>query len=105
MSEDSVAWMLKKYGEAAQKECLEVPDRVHPHLIRHSRAQHLYQDGMPLSYIAEFLGHASINTTTVYAAADISMMRAAMEKAGVSQSSLQPAWKDNESMISKLCGL
>ena len=105
MSGDSVAWMLKKYGKAARLECPEVPERIHPHQIRHSRAQHLYQDGMPLSYIAEFLGHASINTTTVYASADTSMMRAAIEKASNSENTEQPIWRKNEAMISKLCGL
>lgn len=105
ISGDSVAWMLKKYGEAARLECPEVPERIHPHQFRHSRAQHLYQDGMPLSYIAEFLGHASINTTTVYASVDTSMMRAAIEKTSNSQQTAQPIWKENEAMIGKLCGL
>jgi len=31
MSEDLVAWMLKRYGEAARLQCPEVPERVHPH--------------------------------------------------------------------------
>jgi site-specific recombinase XerD len=105
ISVDSVAWMLKKYGEAARMECPEVPERIHPHQLRHSRAQHLYQDGMPLSYIAEFLGHASMNTTNVYASADTSMMRAAIEKASNSENTEQPIWRKNEAMISKLCGL
>ena len=105
MSEDTVAWMLKRHGEAARLECPEVPERVHPHQFRHSRAQHLYQDGMPLSYIAEFLGHASIDTTNVYASADISMMRAAIEKASNSENAEKPIWRENETMISKLCGL
>jgi len=105
ISEDLVAWMLKKYGEAARLGCPELPDRIHPHQIRHSRAQHLYQDGMPLSYIAEFLGHASMNTTTIYASVDTSMMRAAIEKTSNSKQAVQPIWKQNEAMIGKLCGL
>jgi site-specific recombinase XerD len=65
MSWDSVAWMLKKYGEAVRLECPEVPERIHPHQIRHSRAQHLYQDGMPLSYIAEFFGVIAVIPNSV----------------------------------------
>ena len=65
MSGDSVAWMLKKYGEAVRLECPEVPERIHPHQIRHSRAQHLYQDGMPLSYIAEFFGIIAVIPNSV----------------------------------------
>ncbi len=64
----------KKNGEAARLECPELPDRIHPHQIRHSRAQHMYQDGMPQSYIAEFLGHVSVDTTNVYASADTLMI-------------------------------
>ena len=105
MSGDSVAWMLKKYGEAARLEYPELPERIHPHQIRHSRAQHLYQDGMPQSYIAEFLGHASVDTTNVYASADTSMMRVAIEKASNSENAENHIWRENEAMISKLCGL
>lgn len=105
MSVDSVAWILKKYGEAARLDCPELPDRIHPHQIRHSRAQHLYQDGMPQSYIAEFLGHASVDATNVYASADTLMMRAAIEKASNSENAENPIWRENEAMINKLCGL
>jgi len=78
LSTDTVALFLKKYREAAAKACSDIPNRVHPHLVRHTRATHLYQDGMPLSYVAEFLGHASIDTTRIYASADIEMMRNAL---------------------------
>ena len=70
---------------------------------------HLYQAGIPLSYIKDFLGHVSINTTDIYAAADSSMLRAALEKISTpesrSASAAAPIWQDNEDMILKLCGL
>jgi integrase/recombinase XerD len=104
LSTDAVSVMLKNYGEAAKKMCPEVPERVHPHLIRHTRAMHLYRSGMPLSYIAEFLGHASMNTTQIYASASIEMLREALEKADPEATQEMPAWKDEES-LKKLCGL
>ncbi|HHE40627.1 MAG TPA: hypothetical protein ENL10_03910 [Candidatus Cloacimonetes bacterium] len=35
LSTDTVAIMMKNYGEKARKTCHEVPQRVHPHLVRH----------------------------------------------------------------------
>lgn len=104
LSTDAISVMLKNYGQAARKACSEVPERVHPHLIRHTRAMHLYRCGMPLSYIAQFLGHASISTTEIYASANIEMLRDAMEKADPKAAAELPTWKDEES-LKKLCGL
>jgi site-specific recombinase XerD len=104
LSTDAISFMLKKYGEKAGNTCLEVPKRVHPHLIRHTRAMHLYQAGMPLSYIAEFLGHVNVNTTAIYATTDIDMLRDALKKTGPEFAEDIPRWKDEED-LKKLCGL
>jgi integrase/recombinase XerD len=58
MTEDNVRRFIRAYGSAAQKACPEVPDNVHPHLFWHSRAMHLYQHGMPLALISQWLGHS-----------------------------------------------
>lgn len=47
MSDDNVARFLKKYVAEARTRNVHVPDNVHPHMLRHSRAMHLYQNGMP----------------------------------------------------------
>jgi integrase/recombinase XerC len=39
---------------------------VHPHMLRHSFAHRLYERGGDLQLIQESMGHASINTTTIY---------------------------------------
>lgn len=108
MSADCVARFMQKYGNSARQECQEVPLRIHPHQLRHTRAVHYYRDGMPLVLIAELLNHASVETTKIYAYADSEMKRIAMEKACNSQNSSPPAmpvWQDNEEMILKLSGL
>jgi integrase/recombinase XerD len=109
MSDDNVSCFLKRYAESAQQVCPEVPLRMHAHLFRHTRAMHLYQAGIPLSYIKDFLGHVSVNTTDIYASTDTSMMKAALEKIDRRDndqiSKEVPSWKDDEEMILKLCGL
>lgn len=81
MSDDNVARFLKKYAKEARRNNPHVPDNVHPHMLRHSRAMHLYQNGMPLAMLSEFLGHEDPETTLIYAYADTEMKRQAVEKA------------------------
>ena len=39
----------------------------HPHSFRHTKATHLYNNGTPLLYVKEFLGHSTISSTEIYA--------------------------------------
>jgi len=39
---------------------------ISPHVLRHARAVDLLRKGMPLPFIQQMLGHASINTTAIY---------------------------------------
>jgi len=111
MSDDNVARFLKGYGSSAKKKCPEIPDRVHPHLFRHTRAMHLYRGGMPLALLAEWLGHSQLETTLIYANADTEMKRQAIQKATGAANPVQSdyfsssEWRKDEDLLRELYGL
>lgn len=108
MSDDTVARFLKKYGAMAHCICPETPVHIHAHMLRHTRAMHLYHQGMPLMLLSEYLGHSSEETTKVYAYADTEMKRAAIDKADIVRGDAPPPapiWENDEEMILKLSGL
>ncbi len=108
MSVDAVEAIYKKYGKSATAQCNEMPSNLHPHMMRHTRAMHLYRSGMPLELLSQYLGHADIETTLIYAYADTEMKRKAIRKADVVRDGKEvpvEIWADDEDMILKLSGL
>jgi len=81
LSDRRIRYLLRDYAAKARVACLEVPENVHPHQFRHSRAMHLYQNGMDLTLISQWLGHAHLETTQIYAHADTEHKRTAIAKA------------------------
>ena len=65
--DDTVRLMMQKYADRARAKCPEIPAHVHPHLWRHTRAMHLYRHGMDLTLVSQWLGHANLETTLIYA--------------------------------------
>jgi len=75
-----IAYILKKHSSSAHKTSPDtVPDKVTPHMLRHSKAMHLLENGVNLIYIRDFLGHNTVVTTEVYAKANPEMKRKAIE--------------------------
>ncbi|EGG89097.1 hypothetical protein HMPREF0491_02961, partial [Lachnospiraceae oral taxon 107 str. F0167] len=111
MTEDNVRKLVAKYGVQARKICKEVPENVHPHLFRHSWAMILYQNGVDLTLISQWLGHSNLETTLIYAHADTELKRKALEKAVPVDSPLKVHLNaeryniSDEELLKRLCGL
>ena len=60
-TEQSVRLMLKKYAKQAG-----IERNITPHMIRHSVATYLIENGMDISCVREIFGHSSIKTTQIY---------------------------------------
>ena len=54
--------------------------RVTPHLLRHSFATHLVHEGAGLREVQEMLGHAKLETTTLYTSVDGGRLKALHER-------------------------
>lgn len=111
MTEDNVRKLLRHYGGKLPEYAKQGLSSIHPHLLRHSRAMHLYQNGMSLELLSQWLGHSQIETTLVYAHADAEMKRKAIEKATPPDSPLGRHIKpttmklNDDDLIKRLYGL
>ncbi len=101
LTRGGITYILKKYCDMARIiDSRLIPEKLSPHCIRHSKAMHLLQSGVNLIYIRDFLGHADIKTTEIYARADPEMKRNALEKA---YSEIAPQvdkdWSDDDDLM------
>jgi integrase/recombinase XerD len=74
-----VRYLLQKYvaASAVKGDALS-GKRIHPHSVRHSTAIALLKAGVDFATISQWLGHASLNTTMIYARADLDLKRQAL---------------------------
>ena len=80
LTRDGVAYLLGKYVRlAAQHAPVLRKRRVTPHVMRHSCAVALLQAGVDVSVIRDYLGHASVATTSRYITTNLQMKREVLE--------------------------
>lgn len=100
LSDDTMQNLLKKYTDQSRG-VMMMPEKVHFHMLRKTRAMDLYQAGCPLSYIQQLLGHESISTTSgFYAFATLRTLADSIEKANPSRTE-EKNWK-KDSVLKQL---
>ena len=106
MSQGNVERFVKEHARKARHSCPSVPDHVHPHMFRRTRATQLYQNGVSLPLVSRLLGHASLQTTQLYAKPSLKMLREAIESVETpEQKAEKPIWEEDEATMAKLSGL
>jgi site-specific recombinase XerD len=94
----------------ARKAAAEIPSlaskRVSPHTVRHTTAVFLLRAGVDINTIRAWLGHASLNTTHVYAQFDLEMKAKALAKCEFTEGAItNQHWATDDSLMAFLQSL
>jgi integrase/recombinase XerD len=105
LSRGGIAWIIRKYQAMTGDPALLNAD-LSPHVLRHSKAMHLYEAGVPLPYIRDILGHVDLSTTEIYARASTEAKRRALEAvyADIVTDDL-PEWNQDPGLLNWLAEL
>jgi integrase/recombinase XerD len=105
LSRGGIAWIIRKY-QAMTGDAALANAELSPHVLRHSKAMHLYDAGVPLPYIRDILGHVDLSTTEIYARASTEAKRRALEAAYVDiVSDDLPEWNQDPGLLNWLATL
>lgn len=106
MSVGNAQRIIKKYAAQVRAEGVVLPESVHCHMFRRTRATNLYQDGVAIELVSTVLGHARTDTTkNYYAKASVEQLRDVLESVPIPIEKEEPLWVGNEDEIARRCGL
>jgi site-specific recombinase XerD len=109
LTRDGVAYIVTKYATLTARRSVALRRRrITPHMLRHSCAVALLQAGVDVCVIRDYLGHASVATTSRYLSTNLAMKRTAMESFWL-RSGLRPArpgrWRPTPRVLQFLASL
>src|SRR5208337_4863223 len=98
---------LRQYVAAAEKTVPTISKkRVTPHVFRHTTAVHLVAAGVDVTVIRSWLGHEHLDTTNLYAEANLETKRKALEKVDPKlRPAKPPRWKRDADLLAWLDSL
>ncbi|HEX9911670.1 MAG TPA: tyrosine recombinase XerC [candidate division Zixibacteria bacterium] len=76
LSRRGIARIVKKYGAKVTED-----EKTRPHILRHSFATHLLDEGANLLAVKEMLGHESLSTTQIYTHVSMDRLKKVYKKA------------------------
>jgi len=102
-----VRFRLRQYVSAAAKQHPRLLEKhVTPHTFRHTAAVHLVAAGVDVTVIQSWLGHVHLDTTFLYAQANVETKRKALEQVeGTARASRPPRWKREPALLAWLDSL
>jgi len=102
-----VRFKLNRYVQAAAQEVPALAKkRVSPHTFRHSAGVQLVASGIDVTVIRDWLGHARLDTTNLYARANLETKRKALEQIDPStKPGKPPRWKQDPKLLAWLNSL
>jgi integrase/recombinase XerC len=107
LSASGVRFRLRAYlASATQKAPRLAAKRITPHSFRHTAAVHLLDSGVDVAVVKDWLGHASLDSTYIYARANLETKRRALQQLELkTPGSRRKAWKQNPGLMAWLDSL
>jgi integrase/recombinase XerD len=103
LSRDALEHLVRKYTAAGSAACPSLTGkRVTPHVLRHSTAMELLQNGVDQSVIALWLGHESVETTQVYVHADLRLKEQALARMTETTTSTPNRYQPDDALLAFL---
>jgi integrase/recombinase XerD len=100
-----ITYILEKNLKKAKELYPEIlfPDKLKPHMMRHTKAIHLLEAGVNLIYIRDLLGHVNVSTTEHYAKTNSEIKRKALESAYMEVVKQDvPVWDEDTDLVNWL---
>ena len=107
LSASGVRFRLRAYLASASKKTPRLAaKRITPHSFRHTAAVHLLESGVDVAIVSNWLGHASLDSTYIYARANLETKRKALQHLELkTPGRRRKAWKQSPGLMAWLDSL